>query len=86
MNTKKINQKSRERSPKLNIHERKAMIVKAALTLLVEVGPGFTTHQLARAAGISEPTIFRAFANKDEVLLACLEEATKPYSIAFTPF
>lgn len=34
--------------------------------------------QSACAAGTSEPTIFRAFADKTEVLAAYLEEATKP--------
>ncbi|MBW7456411.1 TetR/AcrR family transcriptional regulator [Paenibacillus sepulcri] len=65
----------------MNIEERRAMIVRAALPLLVEIGPSVTTLQIARAAGISEPTIFRAFADKDEVLLACLDEATKPENV-----
>lgn len=60
------------------MEDRRAMIVKAALPLLVEIGPSVTTLQIARAAGISEPTVFRAFADKDEVLQACLEEAAKP--------
>ncbi|GAA1961587.1 TetR/AcrR family transcriptional regulator [Amycolatopsis minnesotensis] len=54
------------------------MIVQAAIPLLVELGPSVTTLQIARAAGISEPTIFRAFADKNEVLAACLAEATDP--------
>jgi len=58
------------------------MIVRAALRLLAEEGPNVTTLQIARAAGISEPTIFRAFADKNEVLLACLDEVTKPENLA----
>lgn len=54
------------------------MIVQAAIPLLVEIGPSVTTLQIARAAGISEPTIFRAFADKHEVLSACLAEVTDP--------
>ncbi|GAA5116232.1 TetR/AcrR family transcriptional regulator [Pseudonocardia adelaidensis] len=52
------------------------MIVRAAIPLLVEIGPSVTTLQIARAAGISEPTIFRAFADKNELLAACLTEIT----------
>lgn len=62
----------------MNVEERRATIVKAALSLLVEIGPSVTTLQIARAAGISEPTIFRAFADKNEVLAACFEEVIKP--------
>lgn len=58
------------------------MIVQAALSLLAQEGPNVTTLQIARAAGISEPTIFRAFADKNEVLAACLEEAIKPENVA----
>ncbi len=54
------------------------MVVQAAIPLLVEVGPSVTTLQIARAAGISEPTIFRAFKDKNEVLAACLAQVTDP--------
>ncbi|MFI9048095.1 TetR/AcrR family transcriptional regulator [Streptomyces sp. NPDC053427] len=51
------------------------MIVTAALPLVVEYGAAVTTSQIARAAGIGEATIFRAFKDKDEVLDACVAEA-----------
>jgi AcrR family transcriptional regulator len=54
------------------------MVIQAAIPLLVEIGPAVTTLQIARAAGISEPTIFRAFADKNDVLAACLAEVTDP--------
>ncbi|MEU9125056.1 TetR/AcrR family transcriptional regulator [Streptomyces sp. NPDC048506] len=52
------------------------MIVAAALPLVAEYGAAVTTSQIARAAGIGEATIFRAFKDKDEVLDACIAEAT----------
>lgn len=54
------------------------MVIQAAIPLLVEIGPSVTTLQIARAAGISEPTIFRAFTDKGELLAACLAEVTDP--------
>lgn len=51
------------------------MIVAAALPLVAEYGAAVTTSQIARAAGIGEATIFRAFQDKDEVLDACVAEA-----------
>lgn len=57
--------------------QRRAMIVKAALPLVVEHGTAVTTAQVARAAGIGEGTVFRAFADKDALLAACLQEALR---------
>ncbi|GLX02001.1 TetR family transcriptional regulator [Microtetraspora sp. NBRC 16547] len=54
------------------------MIVAAALPLVAEYGAAITTSQIARAAGIGEATIFRAFKDKDEVLDACVTEAVNP--------
>ncbi|MGW8974974.1 TetR family transcriptional regulator [Streptomyces platensis] len=51
------------------------MIVAAALPLVAEFGAAVTTGQIARAAGIGEGTIFRAFKDKDELLDACVTEA-----------
>ncbi|HEX3781548.1 MAG TPA: TetR/AcrR family transcriptional regulator [Pseudonocardiaceae bacterium] len=69
---------SRRRAPRQSVEERRAMVIQAAVPLLVEIGPSVTTLQIARAAGISEPTIFRAFADKNELLAACLAEVTDP--------
>jgi AcrR family transcriptional regulator len=54
------------------------MIVATALPLVAEFGTAVTTAQIARAAGIGEATIFRAFADKDELLDACVTEALNP--------
>ena len=61
--------------------ERRAMIVRAALPLLAEFGASVTTSQIARAAGIGEATIFRAFTGKDELLDACVAEAMRPDNV-----
>ncbi|WAL69922.1 TetR/AcrR family transcriptional regulator [Amycolatopsis cynarae] len=58
--------------------ERRKMIVNAVLPLIVEHGTAVTTAQIARAAGIGEGTIFRAFKDKDELLQACVTQALRP--------
>jgi AcrR family transcriptional regulator len=57
--------------------KRREMIVQAVLPLVVEHGAAVTTSQIARAAGIGEATIFRAFADKDELIDACVAEALR---------
>src|SRR5215472_17066051 len=54
---------------------RRSMIVKATLALLVEHGEMATTRQIADAAGIAEGTIFRVFADKDELIAAVIDLA-----------
>ena len=56
---------------------RREMIVAAALPLLMEHGSAVTTLQIAKAAGIGEATVFRAFADKDELLNACVAAALR---------
>jgi AcrR family transcriptional regulator len=55
--------------------ERRSMIVEATLPLLLEHGDRVTTKQIAEAAGIAEGTVFRAFADKDELIVAVMEAA-----------
>lgn len=62
----------------MNAEQRRAMIVAATLPLVAEYGTAITTGQIARAAGIGEGTIFRAFADKEELLNTCLAEAMNP--------
>ncbi|RJL34439.1 TetR/AcrR family transcriptional regulator [Bailinhaonella thermotolerans] len=57
--------------------ERREMIVRVALPLVTEYGTAVTTSQIARAAGIGEATIFRVFADKDELIDACVHEALR---------
>ena len=62
----------------MSVEARRIMIVHAVLPLLMEHGTGVTTSQIARAAGIGEGTIFRAFKDKDELFDACTAEALRP--------
>jgi AcrR family transcriptional regulator len=57
--------------------ERREMIVRSALPLVAEFGAAVTTAKIARAAGIGEATIFRAFTDKEELLAACVTEALR---------
>ncbi|MDT0344268.1 TetR/AcrR family transcriptional regulator [Streptomyces litchfieldiae] len=69
---------ARRRAPGMSAEQRRAMIVAAALPLVAEHGAAVTTSRIARAAGIGEGTIFRVFADKDELLDACVAEAVNP--------
>ena len=65
----------RRRASALPPEERRAAIFEATLPLLVAHGEMVTTRQIAEAAGIAEGTIFRAFADKDELIGAVVETA-----------
>src|ERR1044072_1204704 len=67
----------RRRAPAMSPDDRRAMIVQAALPLVSEFGAAVTTAQVAKAAGIGEARIFRAFADKEELLQACVAEAVR---------
>ena len=69
--------KSGRRAPGMTPQQRREMIVRTALPLVTEHGTAVTTGQIARAAGIGEATIFRVFADKDELLDACVAEALR---------
>ncbi|MGC5010529.1 TetR/AcrR family transcriptional regulator [Streptosporangium sp. DT93] len=68
----------RRRAPGMSPERRREMIVAVALPLIAERGATVTTGQIARAAGIGEATIFRVFADKDELFDACMAEALRP--------
>ena len=56
--------------------ERRAAIVSAALQVFGSGSyGGSTTAEIARAAGVSEPIIYRHFPSKKELWFACLDEA-----------
>lgn len=68
----------RRRAPAMSPEQRRAAIVSAALPLLTEHGAAVTTGQIATAAGVAEGTVFRAFADKHELMWACVHAAFDP--------
>jgi AcrR family transcriptional regulator len=56
--------------------ERRSAIVEAALVVFTSVSYArATTSEIARAAGVSEPILYRHFGSKRELWLACLDAA-----------
>jgi AcrR family transcriptional regulator len=54
--------------------ERRAALIAATEPLLEKFGREVSTRQIAEAASVAEGTIFRAFATKDALIDAVLEE------------
>src|SRR3954447_8177729 len=69
---------TRRRAAALPVEARRSMIIEASIPLLIEHGEMVTTREIADAAGIAEGTIFRAFADKDELLGAVIDAALDP--------
>lgn len=67
-----VEDEKRRRAPAMTLEQRRKAIVASTVPLLVEHGGAVTTSQIAAAAGIAEGTVFRAFKDKQELLVACM--------------
>lgn len=59
--------------PRLSADDRRAQIIEAVTPAVLEHGGAVTTRQLAEAAGVAEGTLFKAFGDKESLLLALAE-------------
>jgi len=59
----------------LPLDKRRAALIAATEPLLERFGREVSTKQIAEAAGVAEGTIFRAFATKEALLDAVIEDA-----------
>jgi AcrR family transcriptional regulator len=61
---------------RLTAEERRAAVLECACQIFAKVSyHGATTAEIARAAGVTEPILYRHFASKRDLYLACLAEA-----------
>jgi len=74
--------KGNRRPPRLPGKERRRQVIEAAAALFSRKGfGGTTTRQVAAAAGISEPTIFKHFATKEDLYAAIIEAKAQTEAI-----
>jgi AcrR family transcriptional regulator len=66
------------RAPSLKPEERRKAILRATLPLIREQGLDISTAEMARAAGVAEGTLFRAFTSKQEIIYAVIELVMDP--------
>ncbi|WP_296666896.1 TetR/AcrR family transcriptional regulator [Demequina sp.] len=66
------------RARPMAVEERRASIVDVAIPLIIERGGEVTTREIADAAGIAEGTVFRAFADKNEIIDAAIARVMDP--------
>jgi AcrR family transcriptional regulator len=62
--------------PKLSAEERRRHVLETASRVFAEgTFRGTTTAEISRAIGCSEPILYRHFASKRELYLACIDQA-----------
>lgn len=69
------------RAPALPPDQRRTEIIAAASPLLLADPTGFTTRQVAEAAGIAEGTLFRHFETKAELVSAVVDDLLNPDTV-----
>jgi AcrR family transcriptional regulator len=68
---------TRQRAPRLPAEERRKQILDAAVDVFARMGFGAAgTADIARAAGIGEPTIYRYFSNKRDLYVAAVRRSS----------
>jgi AcrR family transcriptional regulator len=66
--------------------ERRRQIADAALKIIAEQGLGrFTTQAIAAEIGVTDGTLFRHFASKEEIVLAALDRVEEQLFAGFPP-
>jgi AcrR family transcriptional regulator len=66
--------------PRLSAGERRQAVLDTACRVFSRSSyRGATTAEIARAAGITEPILYRHFGSKRDLYLACLEEAWRTF-------
>ena len=69
-------------SRRLPADERRRAIVQAALRVFSSGSySGATTAEIAREAGVTEPVLYRHFASKRDLWIACLDAAWEEFSV-----
>jgi AcrR family transcriptional regulator len=69
---------ARTRAPRLPAEERRRQILAAAISVFARLGyAGTGTADIAAAAGIGEPTIYRYFTNKRDVFVGAIRHASE---------
>jgi TetR/AcrR family transcriptional regulator len=62
--------------PRLSAEERRAAVLDTAGAIFAKGSyRGTTTAEIARQAGVTEPILYRHFASKRDLYLACLDDA-----------
>lgn len=65
---------TKDTATRMNKEDRRKQILDAAMTVFVEKGfTGSTTVEIAKAANVSEVTLFRYFSSKQEIFLEGIE-------------
>jgi AcrR family transcriptional regulator len=75
-----------KQSPKLPAEKRRGQLLTSARKLFVKKGfRGTTTDEIARKAGLTKGALYHHFDNKEDILLALVEDVGKRYKEAMEP-